>query len=222
MLNTIAVGDIDRYVPGNKQLVLTDGKYEAALMLTRFGDKETWLLSGWDKIETTGDSGEVSATSTSTQNSPTFSRAELGAVISDANLRRIFIDSKKKGINLLDASVNTDGDVDTSLVGGEGESAADRIMREREARRKEIERRAEGGGANGEKITLTWNDVRNMEPDSLYDFVLRNLAQGDLKVKWNDTESGTSGLGNESVWVRFFVTYWRVLSVFLVGYASCY
>lgn len=36
-----------------------------------------------------------------------------------------------------------------------------------------------------------------MEPDSLYDFVLRNLAQGGLKVKWNDTESGTSGLGNE-------------------------
>lgn len=44
--------------------------------------------------------GEVSAQSTPTQGSPTFSRTTLGAAISDANLRRWFGFPKRKSKKL--------------------------------------------------------------------------------------------------------------------------
>ena len=88
LLNVIANGKIARYVPGNKTVILTDGEYEAVLALTRFGEKETWLFNGWRKDEKTGADGEVSTHSDATQANPTFSREDLGAVLSDANLRK--------------------------------------------------------------------------------------------------------------------------------------
>ena len=91
VVNALATGDIDRYVDGNKTIVISNGKYEATLALTKYGDNKTWLLSGWDKIENTDGSGKVSASTTPTQGNPTFSRESLGAVISDANLRKLFL-----------------------------------------------------------------------------------------------------------------------------------
>ena len=59
------------------------------LALTRFGNKETWLFSGWRKNEKTGADGEVSTHSEATQANPTFSREDLGAVLSDANIQSL-------------------------------------------------------------------------------------------------------------------------------------
>lgn len=88
VLNVIATGKIDRYVNGNRTVVLSDGEYEVVLALTRFGNKETWLFNGWKKDEKTGADGEVSTHSDATQANPTFSREDLGAVLSDAKLRK--------------------------------------------------------------------------------------------------------------------------------------
>lgn len=81
-LTVISQGAIDRYVEGNKTVVLTDGEYEAVLALTRNGERETWLFNGWKKKEKAGETSEVSTQSGSTQISPTFSREDLGAAIS--------------------------------------------------------------------------------------------------------------------------------------------
>ena len=59
-VDVIANGNIERYVPGNKTVVLEKDGYQAVLALTRFGEKNTWLLSGWKKEETADESGEVS------------------------------------------------------------------------------------------------------------------------------------------------------------------
>ena len=90
VLGVIATGRIERYNDGNKTIVLSDGDYEALLGLTKNGESSTWLFSGWDKIEKTGESGKVSASTTPTQGNPTFSRETLGAVISDSNLKKLF------------------------------------------------------------------------------------------------------------------------------------
>ena len=89
VLDVIARGKVDRYVEGNKTIVLSDGEYEVLLGLTRFGDKETWLFNGWKKEEKTGADGEVSTRSDATQANPTFSRDDLGAVLSDAKVQQI-------------------------------------------------------------------------------------------------------------------------------------
>ena len=82
-LDIIDHGDIERYVEGNKTVVLTDGEYEALLALTRSGRKETWLFNGWEKKENAGETSEVSTQSGSMQTNPTFSREDLGAAISE-------------------------------------------------------------------------------------------------------------------------------------------
>lgn len=61
----------------------------------RFGNKETWLFNGWRKDEKTGADGEVSTHSDATQANPTFSREDLGAVLSDANIQT-FIETAKQ------------------------------------------------------------------------------------------------------------------------------
>ena len=88
MLNVIADGWVDRYEKGNKTVVLSDGEYEAVLALTRFGNKETWLFNGWRKDEKTGADGKVSTHSDATQANPTFSREDLGAVLSEAKIQQ--------------------------------------------------------------------------------------------------------------------------------------
>ncbi|MDY3855598.1 MAG: hypothetical protein SO008_00780 [Bacteroidaceae bacterium] len=96
VLNVIANGRIDRYQEGNKTLILTDGEYEVVLGLTRFGNKETWLFNGWKKDERTGADGEVSTPSDATQANPTFSRTDLGAILSDAKIQKVLEDAVKK------------------------------------------------------------------------------------------------------------------------------
>lgn len=95
VLDAIAYGKISRYVEGNKTVIIEKDGYEALLALTRYGNKETWLFNGWDKIETTGENGKVSANTVSTQANPTFSREDLGAVVDDAKIREFFESAKK-------------------------------------------------------------------------------------------------------------------------------
>lgn len=89
VVDAIASGNIARYVQGNKTVVIEKDGYEALLALTRYGNKTTWLFNGWDKIETTGENGKVSANTVSTQANPTFSREDLGAAVSDAKVTKI-------------------------------------------------------------------------------------------------------------------------------------
>jgi len=89
LLDVIANGDVVRHVEGNKTVVIGKDGYEAVLALTRNGEKETWMLTGWNadvKKEKAGANGEVSAHSAATQTSPTFSREDLGAALSAAKI----------------------------------------------------------------------------------------------------------------------------------------
>lgn len=83
MLDLIASAPIERYVSGNKTVVIGDGKYQAVLALTRNGKKESWLLSGWEKITNADENSEVSAQTIPTQTNPTFSREDLGAALAE-------------------------------------------------------------------------------------------------------------------------------------------
>lgn len=86
IIDVLCDGNVDRYVAGNKTVILTKNGYECVLALTKNGNKETWLLSGWGKIDKAGGIGEVSTHSDPTQGSPTFSRTDLGAALSKAKL----------------------------------------------------------------------------------------------------------------------------------------
>ena len=97
ILDVLCNGKIDRFVAGNKTAVLTNGKFECVLALTRNGNKESWLLSGWDKIEKAGGNSEVSTQSIPMQGSPTFSRTDLGAALSAANVDNSHETSKESG-----------------------------------------------------------------------------------------------------------------------------
>lgn len=50
------------------------------MALTRNGQRQSWLLTGWDKLPS-DENGKVSTNTVSTQANPTFSRDDLGAVI---------------------------------------------------------------------------------------------------------------------------------------------
>ncbi len=102
VLDAIANGKISRYVEGNKTVIIEKDGYEALLALTRYGNKETWLFTGWDKIDTTGENGKVSANTVSTQANPTFSREDLGAVVDDAKIREFFESAKELPENMSD------------------------------------------------------------------------------------------------------------------------
>ena len=86
IVDVLCKGKIDRYVEGNKTVILSNGRFECVLALTRNGGKETWLLTGWDKIEKAGGNSEVSTRSVPMQGSPTFSRTDLGAALSAAKV----------------------------------------------------------------------------------------------------------------------------------------
>ncbi|MDO4510493.1 MAG: hypothetical protein Q4B68_01575 [Bacteroidales bacterium] len=49
--------------------------------------------------------------------------------------------------------------------------------------------------AKKEPRRVGWNEVKQAEAVSLEDFVQRQLAAGGLKVKWNDNDNGSKGLG---------------------------
>ena len=97
ILDVMCNGKIDRYVSGNKTAVLSNGKFECVVALTRNGNKESWLLSGWDKIEKAGGNSEVSTQSVPMQGSPTFSRTDLGAALSAAKIDNSSETTKENG-----------------------------------------------------------------------------------------------------------------------------
>lgn len=78
LMDVIANGPVTKFVEKKKTVHLEKDGYEAILSLDEHGKKKTWLLTGW-KIEKPVEGSEVSTQSASTQSSPTFSRAELGA-----------------------------------------------------------------------------------------------------------------------------------------------
>ncbi|MCA3128561.1 MAG: hypothetical protein IOD10_16820, partial [Rhodocyclaceae bacterium] len=78
VLRAIARGKVERYTKANRTVVLAHRSARAVLRLERFGQRETWLLTGWEEGKP-DESGEVRTQSGPTQRGPTFSRAELGA-----------------------------------------------------------------------------------------------------------------------------------------------
>ena len=78
VIDAVADGDINRFVEGNKTVILEKNGFEAVLALTEYGQQKSWLLSGW-KVDKPDANGEVGTQSAATQLEPTFSRQELGA-----------------------------------------------------------------------------------------------------------------------------------------------
>lgn len=89
VFDAVIDGEVLRYVSNKKTVIIKKNNIEATLSLDENGNKKTWLLSGWDTKISPDEEGQFSANPKSTQDSPTFSRAELGAelnnIISDLN-----------------------------------------------------------------------------------------------------------------------------------------
>ena len=78
VIDTVADGKINRFVEGNKTVILEKDGFEAVLALTEYNKQKSWLLTGW-KTNEPDEISEVSTQSDPTQLKPTFSRQELGA-----------------------------------------------------------------------------------------------------------------------------------------------
>ena len=78
VLDAVADGELTKYVAGNKTVHLVKDGFEAILSLDENGKKKTWLLTGWE-IDKPDAVGEFYSNSDATQNTPTFSRRDLGA-----------------------------------------------------------------------------------------------------------------------------------------------
>lgn len=78
VLDAVADGELTKYVAGNKTVHLVKDGFEAILSLDENGKKKTWLLTGWE-IDKPDAVGEFYSNSDATQNTPTFSRCDLGA-----------------------------------------------------------------------------------------------------------------------------------------------
>ena len=66
-----------------KELQVYEIEKLRVLALTRNGKKESWLLSGWERITNADENSEVSAQTIPTQTNPTFSREDLGAALAE-------------------------------------------------------------------------------------------------------------------------------------------
>ncbi len=93
LVEVIARGELHKEVVAKDTVHIIYDGYEAVLSKSRFGKKETWVLTGW-KINKPGASEEFSTTSTATHISPTFSRADMGAGLFEAKLQNIIPDYK--------------------------------------------------------------------------------------------------------------------------------
>lgn len=78
VLEAVALGNISRFSPIKKTVVLAQGDMRAVLSLDEHGAQRTWLLTGWEEVRP-DDPGQVSTESGTTQRTPTFSRDALGA-----------------------------------------------------------------------------------------------------------------------------------------------
>ncbi len=95
MVEVLAYGEIGpEYGPqGGQHRNVSYGGHTAVLSLYRFGNRETWLLTGW-KDNPVDESAAVNA-SNSTQTGPSGIRSELGATgLSDQSIRPIGADGK--------------------------------------------------------------------------------------------------------------------------------
>lgn len=87
MISVLARWNIERYTKWNNTIAIWYNGYTAILSLSKDNNKETRLLTWWkDNRKKTDGSSEVSTQSTPTQNSPTFSRTDLGAVLSERSI----------------------------------------------------------------------------------------------------------------------------------------
>lgn len=86
VLEAVANGEIDRFVPGKRTVHVRRDGYEAVLSLEENGKKKTWLLTGFNLLDAqqkkrlTGDSGKVCTRHASTRTGPILSRPDTGAV----------------------------------------------------------------------------------------------------------------------------------------------
>ena len=81
-IGDFAEGKINRFVEGNKTVILEKDGYEAVLALTEYNKQKSWLLTGW-KTNEPDEISEVSTQSDPMQLKPTFSRQELGAGLTE-------------------------------------------------------------------------------------------------------------------------------------------
>ena len=88
VLDAVANGKLEKYVPAKKTAHIRKDGYEAVLSLDEHGKKKTWLLTGYkmeseyvkdQKKRLAGDSGKVSTRHASTHAGPMFSRPDMGA-----------------------------------------------------------------------------------------------------------------------------------------------
>lgn len=93
LVEVIARGELNKEVTVKDTVHITFDGYESVLTKSKFGEKETWLLTGC-KINKPDASEEVSKASTATHISPTFSRADMGADLFEAKIQNIIPDYK--------------------------------------------------------------------------------------------------------------------------------
>ncbi len=87
LIETIVTGKVVKTVDVKKTIHIEKDGYEAVLSEDKFGNEEIWLLTGW-KINKPDDSEEFCTTNTSTHFTPTFSRDEVGAGLSNVKIRK--------------------------------------------------------------------------------------------------------------------------------------
>lgn len=88
MIEVIIEGKIEKEVDSKQTVHIVKGEYEAVLSKNRFGNEEIWLLTGWKKNKPDAN-GKVSATSIAMQTDSIFSQIDLGAGLSEANIKNI-------------------------------------------------------------------------------------------------------------------------------------
>ncbi len=93
LVEVIAKGELYKEVAAKDTVHVIYNGYEAVLSKSKFGQKETWLLTGW-KVNKPGASEEFSTAATATHISPTFSRADMGAGLFDTKIQSIIPDYK--------------------------------------------------------------------------------------------------------------------------------
>jgi hypothetical protein len=85
VITAVIEGSVVRRQAQKKTVILAYNGYEAVLALDMNGDKNTWLLTGWEK-DVPDAVSEVSTQSDATQTKPTFSRPDLGAATLGLNI----------------------------------------------------------------------------------------------------------------------------------------
>lgn len=83
VFDSVIDGKITKFVKGKQTVHIEKNGFEAVLSLNENGNKKTWLLTGWDSKISPDEERQFRANLNSTQESPTFSRQNLGAGLKD-------------------------------------------------------------------------------------------------------------------------------------------